>query len=159
MDQNAARKKGRVLKSIIIEPFRQFKFGVYVIGICLAFIGAAGYLFVNSFIEQYKHVLGLFNVVDPSAKWSFIIDDIFYSNLIKLSICFALFLIIMFYTVFKLTHRYYGPLVSILRFLKELQAGNYTARIKLRKKDELQELADNLNLLAETLQKKYPPTN
>lgn len=47
-----------------------------------------------------------------------------------------------------ITHKIVGPLVPIQRFVEELAKGNYEVRdIKLRKGDELQELAARLNEL------------
>ncbi len=55
------------------------------------------------------------------------------------------------------THRFAGPMFVIHRLLDELIAGNYTAEeIKLRKKDEMQELALKVNTLRKTLAEKYP---
>lgn len=148
-------RKGRFPGSIVIEPFRQITFGLYIIIICVGFMLVAGSLFIISFVEQYRHMLNLFNVVDASLRWDFIIDDVFYANAKRIALCFAVFLIVMFYTVFKLTHRYYGPLVSIHRFLKEIENENYAARVTIRKNDELQDLVVDLNNLAESLEKKY----
>lgn len=53
-----------------------------------------------------------------------------------------------------LTHKVYGPLVSIHRFVKSLRGGDYSARLQLRPSDELQELATDLNDLAETLERR-----
>jgi signal transduction histidine kinase len=52
------------------------------------------------------------------------------------------------------THRLLGPMIPIARHLKALKEGFYSHRLKLRKKDALQELADQLNELAEILEKR-----
>ncbi len=44
-----------------------------------------------------------------------------------------------------LTHRLAGPIFRLEESAKELQEGNLALRIRLRKKDQLQELADLLN--------------
>ncbi len=51
-----------------------------------------------------------------------------------------------------LTHRFYGPMVPILRHLEEMKKGNYTSRIRLRKKDELHDLSEKLNDLTAHLE-------
>ena len=50
------------------------------------------------------------------------------------------------------THRTAGPIVRLTRFVHDLSAGKFTARIMLRERDELQALADGLNGLAESLE-------
>lgn len=54
-----------------------------------------------------------------------------------------------------LTHRFYGPMVPVLRHIEELRKGNYSSRIRLRQTDELQDLSEKLNALTEELEKKY----
>lgn len=145
----------RSMFNLVIEPFKQIKFGLYMVAITIPFLIASGYILVNSFFEQYQHVLTIFNVVDPRMQWSTIADDIFYSNIIKLGICFIVFIFVLFFTIFKVTHRYYGPLVAINRFLKEIEAGNYSARAKIRENDDLQDLVKNLNHLAQILENRH----
>ena len=147
--------KKRSLKSIIIEPFKQIRFGLYVIGASLAFVLIAAWLFYDSFSAQYIHILDLFSVVDPELRQQFVLDDVFYANAFRLILFFAIFLVVMFTMIFRLTHRYYGPLVSIERFLDQLIEGKYDTRVSIRKKDELQNLANQLNKLAEALQKRH----
>ena len=44
-----------------------------------------------------------------------------------------------------LSHRIAGPLFRIERFLKAVASGNFAARLKLRKRDELHDLAETIN--------------
>jgi signal transduction histidine kinase len=53
------------------------------------------------------------------------------------------------------THRMIGPMVPIKRHVKALQDGLYSRRVKLREYDCFQGLADELNVLAETLEKQH----
>lgn len=142
------------MQNLLLEPFKQVRFGLYILGITLFFLGISSLILVNSFLEQYRHVLAIFKVVDPHLRWEFIADDVFYSSIGQMGICFAVFILILFFVIFKLTHRYYGPIVAIKRFTHELKRGNYTARIQLRKNDELKDLALELNQLAQILESK-----
>jgi hypothetical protein len=146
----------RTIFSLLIAPFAQVTFGIYVIGISLIFIGIAGFILVQSFLDQYEHVMEIFKIVDPEGQWALVTNEIFYKNLQHLSVALIGYMILMFYVVFKLTHRYYGPIVALTRILQELKSGNYKARVHLRQKDEFQNLATELNLLAEHLDSKYP---
>ncbi len=44
-----------------------------------------------------------------------------------------------------LSHRIAGPIYRIQRFVKKLNAGEYADKLKLREKDELQDIAASLN--------------
>ena len=51
------------------------------------------------------------------------------------------------------THKLAGPLYRIKMSLREMAEGNFAVRIRLRKGDELGELAEEINLLAESVRK------
>ena len=55
-----------------------------------------------------------------------------------------------------ISHRYYGPLVPLLRSVRGMKEGNYTQRVHLRKGDELHDLAEAVNSLAESFEARYP---
>ena len=148
-------RKDRKLRNTLIEPFKQFKIGVYIVVTTFIFIVCAGYLFMSSFWQQYQHVMSIFEVVDPNLQWEVITNDVFFTNIIKVSALFLLFMLITMAMVFKLTHRYYGPLVSIEKFVDQVASGDYGSRVSLRKKDELQRLATKLNTMAEHLEQRH----
>ncbi len=149
------RSKARIFGSLLIEPFKQIKFGIYMIGTSVVFLGLSSLLFVNSFIEQYAHVMEIFQIINPEKQWDMVLNDVFYKNAFRLLGFFIAYFCVIFYIVFKLTHRYYGPLVSIQRFLDKLINGEYDSRVSIRAKDELQDLVAKLNQLAETLQNRH----
>ncbi len=145
----------RNLRSLVIEPFKQVKFGLYVIGISVAFVVVTAMMFVAAFTDQYQHVMDIFNVVDPSLKWELVTNDIFYTNAVRIGFIFGLYIVTLFTVVFRLTHRYYGPLVSIERFLDQFAEGHYHLRAKIRDKDELHDLVAKLNHVAEELERRH----
>ncbi len=145
----------RTLKSTLIEPFKQIKLGLYVMGVTVVFLAVAGLLFVNAFIEQYQHVMEIFNVVDPQTKWELVVNDVFWANAIKLSAAFITYLAVLFGVIFRMTHRYYGPLVSINRFVRQMANGQYSRRVKIRRGDELGELVEQLNNMAAQLERRH----
>jgi HAMP domain-containing protein len=149
-------RANRTVKTTLIEPFRQVRFGLYIIAISLSFAILCGALFFYSFYQQYKHVMGIFNIVDPNLQWELITNDVFYANAIKLGILLMGYLGIVLLVTFRLTHRYYGPLVSIERFVDSITAGDYTQRVTIRKKDELDRLTAKLNKMAERLEERHP---
>jgi methyl-accepting chemotaxis protein len=60
------------------------------------------------------------------------------------------------WSVFSLwrTHKVAGPIIKITRHIREVGAGNFSTRIKLRAKDELQGLAEAFNTMTESLQER-----
>lgn len=157
-DKNQSSKTGsRSLKSIVIEPFRQISFGLYMIGISLFFIVAAGVLFWSAFNAQYQQLISIFNIVDPNDLWELQLNDVFQTHALRILIFFIVFFFTMFGVAFFLTHRYYGPLVSIERFIDQLSEGRYAGKVTIRSRDELQGLVIKLNKLAEALEKRHGP--
>lgn len=149
------KRPGRNLKSLIIEPFKQIKFGLYVFGVCIAFLGLCAMMFVAAFTQQYQHVMGIFKVIDPKMQWELVTNDVFYTNAIRIGALFVTFIAVLFTVVFRMTHRYYGPLVSIQRFIESMEKGDYSKRCKIRTKDELHDLTDQLNRMAVALEKRH----
>ena len=148
-------KKDRKLRNTLIEPFKQFKIGIYIIVLTFIFIVCAGYMFMSSFWQQYQHVMSIFEVVDPDLQWEVITNDVFITNIVKIAVLFLVFMLVIMVVVFRLTHRYYGPLVSIEKFVDRVATGDYSSRVTVRKKDELVRLVSKLNVMAESLERRH----
>ena len=56
-----------------------------------------------------------------------------------------------------LSHRLFGPLISIKRHIASLREGQYSARLQLRENDDLAEIKDSLNDLAAALEQRHGP--
>ncbi len=153
--KNVRKRPRRTLKSTIIEPFKQIKIGLYVIGICITFLLVIGAMFLKAFTQQYAHVMEIFDVVDSSGKWDLVLNDVFYSNAIMIGAVFIIFIAIIFIVVFKMTHKIYGPLVSIERFITDITNGHYEKRVSIRSGDDLKRLVSKLNVMAEELEKRH----
>ena len=153
--KNIGKRPRRTLRSTIIEPFKQIKIGLYVIGICIAFLLIIGAMFLKAFMQQYAHVMEIFDVVDSSGKWNLVLNDVFYSNAIMIGCVFIAFIAVIFIVVFKMTHKIYGPLVSIERFITDITNGRYEKRVSIRSGDELKRLVSKLNIMAEELEKRH----
>jgi signal transduction histidine kinase len=62
--------------------------------------------------------------------------------------------VLMLVLITVYTHRMIGPALPLLRHIRALKDGFYSHRVKLRSHDCFQELADELNALAETLEQR-----
>lgn len=148
----------RSFRSLFIEPFKQVKFGLSFLGLSSLFLIIMAYMIIQGFLSQYDQLMQLYNVTDQGAKYALITNDIFIHNMVYLSVIYLIYILVLFFFVFKITHRFYGPTVAIDRFIKQMKEGNYSFRLSIRKKDELQNVIQNLNSLAEVLEKRHSST-
>ncbi len=143
------RRKGA--QALFVEPYRQVKLGLFFVLINITFslliLGTFGYYIYDIFATLQEH-FKLTN--DESAV-----------TLAKLSVPLGLaagilvvFIGLTLYVAAKYTHRIYGPLVSIHRFLDEMLEGKVPQPLNLRESDQLQDLAQKLNQVAKNVAKK-----
>jgi hypothetical protein len=82
------------------------------------------------------------------AMFKDIVSSIMFTGIIGISVlsvvCFILWVVY--------SHRIFGPIVPIRRHIISLKNGDYSVRIKLRTGDEMKDVAEELNQLAEALQ-------
>jgi signal transduction histidine kinase len=142
------RAKRRNLRAYLVEPFQQIRFGLHVIAVSLIFTAVFSFLIYSAFSEQYSQIIDIFNVTETS---DLITNDIFVRNGLVIGGALLGFCMTMMSVVVWRTHKMYGPMVSIARFLGELKKGNYAVRIHIREKDDFQSLVMDLNDLAEKL--------
>lgn len=146
------RAKRRTFRAYLVEPFKQIRFGLHVVAVCLVFVVLLGWLIYRAFSEQYLQVIELFSVADSAALVN---NEVFTRNGIFIGAALLALTASTMFVVFRQTHRMYGPMVSIHRFVNELKKGHFAARIRTRNNDEFQNLVAALNGLAEELHKKF----
>jgi len=61
---------------------------------------------------------------------------------------------LVIFLAMRLSHRIAGPIYRLKKSLKEVAEGNYGLRIRLRKTDELKDVAEAINKVVELLDKK-----
>jgi hypothetical protein len=141
-----AKTRRRGFKSWFVEPFQQVKLGLMFLLVNLFFgimiIGLFGY-----------YVYEIFEVVSTYFKLSGS-ESIITMQKFAVPMAAGVGLILLFgittiLVSVRYTHEIYGPLVSIHRFLDEVLAGKAPSRIQLRETDQLGDLVDKLNNLAE----------
>lgn len=140
----------------MIDPFKQLKLGVYVAVITILFVIMLSFLFLKAFWQQYQQIMEIFAVARLEDQLVLVTNEVFYRNALTIGVFLLGFIGVMLAVVFRVTHRYYGPLVAVQRFVEGVSQGEYTRRVILRKDDELQELAQSLNHMAEQLEKRHP---
>ncbi|MBN1353106.1 MAG: hypothetical protein JW994_00355 [Candidatus Omnitrophica bacterium] len=81
-------------------------------------------------------------------------------NYVNIKVAVNLFFVLMLCTGIGIltSHKIAGPIYRMIKFLDGMVAGDYSQRIHLRKGDELQDVADAINRLAEKLNAEKKPS-
>lgn len=142
----------RSIKNILVNPQQQLKYSfALVAGCCLSVI-----LFLMVVVFQIKQTIaamGLAYQLDGDvidAIQGALTSAVYVSILLAVAIAFLAVLMGI-----RMSHRVYGPIVAIKRHIANLSEGNYKARLSLRRNDDLLEIRDALNALAEALEKRH----
>lgn len=114
----------------------------------LIFILVAFFIFtVVFYLVGFVPLLEKLKNVYPEARLFIILKGV-YRDLI---IAFLFLLAVTFaFAVFR-SHKIAGPLFRLKGYIHQMSDGDFSSRIKLRKKDELIVLADELNLLSQNI--------
>ncbi len=136
------------LKSLLVEPFEQIKLGLIFLGLNIAFSIICLTVFAYYLFDIYKAMAIYFKLSDQESFLA--ASKLAVPAAVGLGL-FALFVAATLFVSIRYTHAIYGPLVSINRFLDELLSGQRPQLIALRETDQLRDLADKLNRVAERL--------
>lgn len=152
MSEEKDGQNRRSVKNVLVSPKQQLRYSfVLVIGSCISLTLFVGVLIFQ--INQTITTLGIAYRLDPE-----VIDAIqksLNSALWMAMVLAGLTIISSLALSIRLSHKIYGPVVAIKRYLETLMGGDYKARLTLRQGDDLLDLRDALNQLAETLEKRH----
>ncbi len=149
MNTKKGRRKG--FQSLLVEPYKQVKLGLLflILNFVFAFaiVGVFGYYIWDIYqtisayfaLSQQESILTL-----QKFMWPFSIG----TGLI------VIFILATLYVSIRYTHEIYGPLVSIHRYLDDILEGKKPTPLQLRESDQLQDLANKLNLISDKIMKK-----
>lgn len=143
-----AKSRRRGFASWFVEPYKQVRLGLMFLLVNGVFATVFVCVFGYYVLEMYEVMVTYFKL---SGQESAATLDKF---LVPLTIGTSLIVIFVFTTILvsvRYTHEIYGPLVSIHRFLDDLLSGRAPSPIQLRESDQLQDLANKLNNVAERL--------
>jgi len=144
--KQTGRRRGFL--SWFVEPYKQVKLGLAFLFINIVFalliFGVFGYYLYDIFeaISVYFQMSGQESRVTLQ---KFAVPVAMGGSLI------LLFVVTTILVSVRYTHRIYGPLVSIHRFVDDLLAGKKPKSIQLRESDQLKDLANKLNALADQI--------
>jgi nitrate/nitrite-specific signal transduction histidine kinase len=131
-------KNRRPFRGLFISPKTQVRFGLLFIAVAIILHAAMVSLGIALYWTWRNHPDVSLAIVSLGAT--------FY-----LVVYFLIFLMGM-----NLSHRVLGPIINFEKCIRRLKAGDYSARVRLRKNDDekMKHLAELVNELAETLEKK-----
>lgn len=135
----------RSLRSLLVRPNRQLKLVVASLGVAmLAMAGLTGFLVLKvddliTKLEPSSPEIAAYvqNTLSPALTVVLLGQVLVWAGSIFIGVL--------------VSHRVYGPLIPIVRHIRKLAEGDYASRVRLRKGDELEEVAGALNELAEKL--------
>ncbi len=142
----------RKARNLLLRPAFQLKLPLYILLLSMAFL-VLGVLFGNLYFQQ-TYMSTLATSTQPEYLQQVIArqtQEFKLLSLLLLAVYAALVTVIT--TIY--THRLIGPTLPIRRHIKALRDGLYSHRVVLRKHDGLQDVADELNALAKTLEERH----
>lgn len=141
----------RKLKNFLLKPAFQLRLPLFVLLLSFAFLLLAVVL-GNLYFEQT--FVTMMETTSQTEYLQTIINEQTrgFRNMAVLLLAVYTVLVVAVTSVY--THRLIGPVLPIMRHVKALQEGVYSHRVQLRQHDAYQELADELNALAEVLEKR-----
>lgn len=134
------------VRSKLVEPYFQIKLGLMFIIVnlffAMLFVGVMWWVLSDVFaaLKTYFDLTGG-DAALTIGKLS--------TPLILVGVIVVAFVATTFYIAVHYTHKIYGPLVSINRFIDEMVEGRSPSKLALRDGDELQDLVIKLNILAD----------
>jgi len=142
----SSRRRGFI--SWFVEPYRQVKLGLIFLFLNLTFAGLIFLVFGYYLWDVYQAMAAYFQF---SNQQNLEVLTKFQTPALLGSALLLVFVGLTILVSVRYTHRIYGPLVSIHRFLDELLSNQPVSPLLLRESDQLKELAEKLNHLAEQI--------
>lgn len=146
-------KKDRKFKNYLLNPKMQLRITIYFMVLGLAIWGFMLALLHNQ-TQEVQSILA--NTSEIAIATQSEISEILGDILKVASAFFLISLISAFVYGVIVSHRIAGPMFAATQLTKELRNGNYKARRQIRPYDELSPVIEELNQLAEDLEKRHP---
>ena len=145
------RDNRRSIRNYLLEPKLQLRLAFYI-GVNTLLVVVAASVFV---VFMYQPLFeSLINATNESAPEIFQLLEENTTSTFSIILAFTLtHILVMTMLVIWYSHRFVGPIVAFRRHTKSLIEGKNSSRVNLRKGDAFTALADDLNQLAESLEK------
>lgn len=131
----------------IVDKGIQYRYtGFLLFYISIFFLIAVAIVYFSGWRELIQKMANVY----PQARLVAILNVVY----VRFLIAFLLFLPIVVVSAILASHKIAGPLVRIKRALRQLTDGDYDLVVTLRKNDQLKDIAEDINKLAQSLKKK-----
>lgn len=145
------QKKQRTKKNILIMPGFQGRMILLVVFVGLTCTAINGYLYYSYVVDSYDFILRHTALSQEIKNQRY--DDLFVFG-VSLAIATLVATLIIAVWALTVTHRAAGSVYHMKRVIDEIRSGNVGARVRLREKDEFQDLARSFNEMMDDLQKR-----
>jgi methyl-accepting chemotaxis protein len=146
------RERRRSL-NLLQQPGIQLKLPAYLLLVTVGF----GALWTRNAATAFADFYQTLSAHQPSYLVPMLTDQLrdfaIFSGIVSIAYVLALLVICIVYL-----HRLVGPSVALRRQLESLKNGDYSRRVRLRRNDAFQDLAADLNELADLLERKENPS-
>ncbi len=149
--ENLKIVRKRRLINLFLEPGVQIRIGLLSNMLALLFAGTLVLIFYIKMKEYFLFVLDLTELEEEVRKLGWVY---FLRTLIWFVGLTAIYLITNIFISVLYTHRLVGPAYALRKHIRSLINGQYHARTYLRKGDNMQDVANELNKLSDILEKK-----
>ncbi len=141
----------RKVRNFLLQPLLQLQLAIYTVGLTVVFSAILIAVTYFSFKQTYELILDVTNLPQDVAD---LVNEYVVNSAGWLAGAILLYLVINILITIFLTHRMIGPTIAFRRHIRALMDGNFSSRIHLRKGDAFVEVAEDLNSLAEQMEKK-----
>lgn len=141
----------RQWKNILVNPRYQLRYVFWIgatgVSLILLYSGI-----VYRYVSENYSILVELSPMDAQAKQQLYLE--LNQLLVKLGVGAFVFLMVCLFLGLILSHRTAGPLYHFKRVFNEIEAGKLGARVRLRPKDDFQDVAEAFNRMMDSLGKR-----
>jgi len=146
----ADQKNQRRSRNVFIMPDFQGRMILFVLLTGFVCMALNGYLYYQYVVDSYDFILN-YSSLPEDLKEQRYADLLVFGTSLSVATLVATFAVAI-WALFA-THRAAGSVYHLKRVIDEIRAGNADARVRLREKDEFQDVARAFNELMDQLQK------
>ena len=145
-------RQQRKLRNLVQDPRVQYRYALYFFGFAVAAAVVNQLFMVRAFRSILVQRL-LSTNIDPAMLNAAVAAPL-QALALRMTLMYPFLGMVCAAFAIWVTHRFVGPQVALQRHIANLKVGNYDSVCRLRKDDELKEIAATLNELAEELGRK-----
>ena len=137
-------------KNVFIMPDFQGRMILFVLLTGFVCMALNGYLYYQYVVDSYDFILA-YSSLSEELKEQRYTDLLVFGTSLGVATLAATFAVAI-WALFA-THRAAGSVYHLKRVIEEIKAGNFDARVRLREKDEFQDVARSFNEMMDQLRK------